>query len=385
MASRSLLSRAATSLRSQVRSSRFSPSFSGREACIVRFFTTPRPTSALVARYHQYGQVDQVVKIEEEPLPELKDNEVLIKFLAAPINPADINMIEGVYNIKPPMPAVGGNEGVAVITHAGPNANKFKVGDWVIPSGPGFGTWRTFAVAHEDVLEPIANDIPAEMAATVSVNPCSAYRMLHDFVPLKPGDVVIQNGANSAVGQSVIALAHQMGVKTINILRDRPNLDSTVHRLKQLGADVVVTEEFVSSLKMRQMMKEIGLPRPVLGLNCVGGQSSIEVSRWLADQAPMVTYGGMGRKPVQVPTGRLIFNDISLRGFWLSRWVDSHTKEERRAMISSLTDMIRDQKLSIQVERQPFTDFSHALQRAREPFRDAKVVLVMPEEVVPGC
>ena len=50
----------------------------------------------------------------------------------------------------------------------------------------------------------------------------------------------------------------------------------------------------------------------------------------------MATYGGMSRKPVCVPTGRLIFNDISLRGFWLSRWTETHGKAERRAMIKEL-------------------------------------------------
>jgi hypothetical protein len=50
----------------------------------------------------------------------------------------------------------------------------------------------------------------------------------------------------------------------------------------------------------------------------------------------MVTYGGMSRKPVCIPTGRLIFNDISLRGFWLSRWTETHGKAERRVMIKEL-------------------------------------------------
>ena len=106
------------------------------------------------------------------------------------------------------------------------------------------GTWRTHAVCNEDVLIPVDNDIPVEYAATVAINPCTAFRMLQDFVKLKPGtagrdgsaivsrsslvnvryvtgDVIIQNGANSAVGIAVIQLARHMGVKTINMIRDR--------------------------------------------------------------------------------------------------------------------------------------------------------------------
>ena len=44
-------------------------------------------------------------------------------------------------------------------------------------------------------------------AATLAVNPCTAYRMLRDFVDMKPGDSVIQNAANSAVGRAVIEVS----------------------------------------------------------------------------------------------------------------------------------------------------------------------------------
>lgn len=51
----------------------------------------------------------------------------------------------------------------------------------------------------------------------------------------------------------------------------------------------------------------------------------------------MVTYGGMSRRPVQVPTGKFIFNDLIYRGFWLTRWVNTHSKAERQTMIDELS------------------------------------------------
>jgi mitochondrial enoyl-[acyl-carrier protein] reductase / trans-2-enoyl-CoA reductase len=80
-------------------------------------------------------------------------------------------------------------------------------------------------------------------AATMSVNPCTAYRMLKDFVPLKSGDVVIQNGANSAVGQCVIQMCRAEGIKSVNIVRNRPDVDQLKRELQDLGADFVLTEE----------------------------------------------------------------------------------------------------------------------------------------------
>ncbi len=80
-------------------------------------------------------------------------------------------------------------------------------------------------------------------AATLRVNPSTAFRMLRDFISLKPGDVVIQNGANSACGQAVIQLAKKMGVVSVNVVRKREDLDQLREELLALGADHVWTEE----------------------------------------------------------------------------------------------------------------------------------------------
>jgi trans-2-enoyl-CoA reductase len=278
-----------------------------------------------------------------------------------------------VYNIRPPLPAVGGNEGVAEVVEAGAQVSDLQKGDWVLPAAPGFGTWRTLAVAPAASFIRVRSDIPAEYAATVSVNPCTAYRMLRDFVALKPGDVIMQNGSNSAVGVAVIQLARRMRVRTINIIRDRPDLSYVLSRLTSWGADLVFTEDEIRGPKAREALAK--LPKPVLGLNCVGGTSAAEVARLLADGAQLITYGGMSRKPVTVPTGTLIFNDIVVRGFWMSRWIATHSRAERSAMLDDLLEMIHNGELEANIETVPFARFSDALLRSKQGYRTHKVVL----------
>jgi len=93
--------------------------------------------------------------------------------LASPINPADINTIQGVYPVKPTLPSIPGNEGVGEILQVGENVKKLKVGDWVIPSANAWGTWRTHAVCPESDLQKLKPGLSIESAATLTVNPCT--------------------------------------------------------------------------------------------------------------------------------------------------------------------------------------------------------------------
>jgi len=73
------------------------------------------------------------------------------------------------------------------------------------------GTWTTHMSGSEGDFVKVRNDISPEMAATLRTNPATAYRMLKKFVQLLPGECLIQNGANSGVGQAAIQIAKKMG------------------------------------------------------------------------------------------------------------------------------------------------------------------------------
>lgn len=79
-----------------------------------------------------------------------------------------------------------------------------KVGDLVVPAKSGLGTWRTYGIHKGTDLFQIDKSLERNTAAMFQVNPSTAYRLLHDFVQLSPGDFIVQNGANSAVGRFVI-------------------------------------------------------------------------------------------------------------------------------------------------------------------------------------
>lgn len=318
------------------------------------------PSKALV--YEQHGAPDAVTRIIERSPVEIKDNDVCVKMIAAPINPSDINRIEGVYPVRPQVPAVGGYEGVGEVHSIGSAVKGLSPGDLVIPCPPSSGTWQTYIVKEQSVWHKINKDTPVEYAATIIVNPLTALRMLEDFVNLNPGDAIVQNGATSIVGQCIIQLARIRGIHSVNIIRDRIGSDEVKEKLKKLGADEVYTESQLQVKNVKGLLAKI--PEPALGINCVGGNYASLVLKFLSEGGTMVTYGGMSKKPVTVSTSSFIFKDLSLRGFWLQKWLDSDKSKGCREMIDYLLGLVRDGKLKYEMELCPFNQFQTALDKA---------------------
>jgi len=282
----------------------------------------------------------------------------------------------GKYPVKPEFPAVPGNECVAEVLSVGSNVSDLKVGDTVIPLATGLGTWRSHAIYKADELMRVPQGVPLPEAATLTVNPCTAFRMLKDFVGLNAGDTVIQNGANSACGQNVIQICKALGVNCVGIIRDRPDLAQLVSYLKELGAAEILTEEQCRSTKL---FKGGELRKPKLALNCVGGKNAVEMSKHLDHAGIMVTYGGMSREPVIAPTSALIFKDIQFRGFWMTRWKEQKGKgPEAQQMFDDLFAMIANGQLKAPThELIPFDNFQSALENALnlKGFAGAKLLL----------
>lgn len=330
-----------------------------KQTSVVNFPAAVSPPSTAVV-YDHHGPPDTVTRITEIPPVEINENDVCVKMLAAPINPADINRIEGVYPVLPSVPSIGGWEGVGEIHSVGSAVTDFSPGDLVIHAAYLPGTWQTYVVEDQSLWYKIDKTTPIEYAATVSVNPLSALRMLEDFVTLKPGDTIVQNGATSIVGQCVIQLAQVRGIHSINIIRDKPGSDEIKEKLIKLGADKVFTE---SELEVKGVKSLLGdIPEPRLGLNCIGGNAATMVVKFLKQGGTMVTYGGMSKKSITISTASFIFKDISLKGFWLRE--KNLDEAQYRCSIDYLLDLARAGILKYEMEMVPFKDFHIALEKS---------------------
>lgn len=320
----------------------------------------------IAARLHGFGPAPECLRLEEGPAPVPAGGELLVEMLASPVNPADLNVIEGKYGELPELPAVIGNEGVGRVAAVGSGVGDFSPGDLVLPMGR--ANWATLLTVRAEDAVKLPAGLDVFQAAMLVVNPLSAWAMLEDFVPLREGDWLLQNAANSAVGRCVIQIARTRGLRTLNVVR-RGEL---IPELTALGAEEVVLEE----ADLRAIGSE---KQPRLALNAVGGASALNLANGLADGGTLVTYGAMGRQPLKIPNGLLIFRGLHFQGFWLRRLMADRARV--RQALSSLAEMSLAGRLQMPVHKVfPFSELHAALAEAAAGQRSGKVLVDFREE-----
>jgi trans-2-enoyl-CoA reductase len=319
------------------------------------------------AVYETHGNPADVLHVESRPWPAPNAGEVIVKMRAAPINPADLNQIEGKYPVRAQLPATPGFEGAGIVAEVNRDVTSIDAGALVIlPHN--VGTWRDAVAVKADDLVVVPAGIQPVHAAMLKINPMTAWRLLHDYVDLLRGDWLIQNAANSAAGRAVIQIARELGYKTVNVVR-RLEL---IAELRAEGGDLVL----VDSENLRQEVEDaIGGPPIRLGLNAVGGESALRLANCLAPGSTLVTYGAMSLQPLKIPNGLLIFKDLRFRGIWINKWYDNATLAQRMEAFQHLFEMAKRGLLQTKVEKAyPLGEAKSAVAHAARGQRSGKII-----------
>jgi len=131
---------------------------------------------------------------------------------------------------------------------------------------------------------------------------------------------------------------------------------------------VIITEE-----DLRSMLRDF---KAQLALNCVGGKSATDILRVLEEGRTMVTYGGMSRQPVIAPTSSLIFNNVQLKGFWMTRWNATQSIEARKEMLNYLSSLALSGKwIPPEHKLIPFAKYRDALDNAMKGYSGLKYII----------
>ena len=293
--------------------------------------------------------------------------EVVFDVLAFPINPADVSMCRGSYRLRPTLPATPGAECLGRVTAVGAGVSHVKAGDLVVNLQR--ENWAQKRRVKADDVIPVPPGIDVLQGAMLRINPATALLLLSDVVDLKPGDWVIQNVANSAVGRLVISLAKARGIKTMNVVRR----ESLFAELTALGADACV----VDGPELAEMVKEkAGSGAIRLGLDAVSGRATARLSACVGEGGAVCNYGSMSGEDPVMSRASLIGNGQKLVGFILGRALATRTLAQVRAIYADLGEQVAKGTLSAPVEKvYPIEDIKTALVHAQRAERTGKILV----------
>lgn len=322
----------------------------------------------LKAQYKTRGPVPQdVIEAVELQLPEPASGQVRVKVLAAPINPSDVLTLTGEYGMLPPLPAVGGNEGVGRVEALGEGVS-LKTGQLVLLP-PGCGSWASALNLTAAKLIPLPEADPQQLAM-LTVNPPTAALLLSEYVALEQGEWVIQNAANSGVGGYLVQIARLRGYKTVSVVRR----ESAVAGVREAGGDVVLVDGPDLAERVREATGGAAIR---LGIDAIGGAATDRLGACLAEGGVLVNYGMMSGEPCQVSPSAIVFRDVSLRGFWLAKWFRITTPAQQMALFGELTGLIVSGKLKARIAATyDLPQIREAVAAAASGERDGKILVV---------
>ena len=226
---------------------------------------------------NEFGGRDKL-QLMDLPLPEVKENEILVKIKAAGINPVDWKIREGYIKDLFPydFPIILGWDAAGIVKQAGSKVTRFKEGDEIFaycrkPSVHG-GAYAEYIVLEEEHAAIKPKNISFEEAAAIPLAALTAYQSLFDAAKIKPGETVLIHAAAGGVGGFGVQLAKNHGA-VVWATASGGNQEY----VKDLGASQVVDytqEDFRQAIRSQ-------LPDGVdVVFDCVGGevlQKSVEI------------------------------------------------------------------------------------------------------------
>ena len=320
-----------------------------------------------------YGVPEDVARCVEVPdVGAPGPGEVVFDVIAFPINPADIGFCRGGYRLRPPLPATPGAECVGRVVAVGDGVSHTMPGDLVINLAR--ETWASRRRVKADDAVPVPSGLDLKQAAMLRINPPTALLLLSDIVELKPGDWVIQNVANSAVGRLVITLAKARGLRTVNVTRR----EDVFAELKSLGADICLTDGADLPQRVREATGGAAIP---LALDAVAGAATGRMAQCIAEEGTVCTYGAMSGQNADIPIGEIVFRGVTFTGFMLGRFLGRRSPEEIRAIYAELAEGIADGTIHAPVDSvYSIENIRDALIRAQTGGRHGKVLVSLGGE-----
>lgn len=314
------------------------------------------------------GTFSEAAELIEEPIPTPGENDLLVELVVAPINPAELLMLEGSYGYgeaRPSLPRNAGIEGVGrVIAGA---TDRVPQGALVSLTGSS-SIFSDYSLIPADSAVVLPENVDPDVFALSFVNTQAVLVMLQEWAELERGDWIIQNAANSAYGRVLDAVATRLGFNVVNVVRSsrsRDEIAGTAHGPVVIDGDDLADE--VAKLTDGRL--------PRVGVDAIAGSATGRIAQTLAPGGRVVNYGLLSHEPLGVDTALILFNDITVEGFWMPRSRNRLQPDTLAQIASNAVDIIAETGITIPIRRRyPLTEYIQAFEEAASEGRGGKIV-----------
>jgi NADPH:quinone reductase-like Zn-dependent oxidoreductase len=279
-----------------------------------------------------HGSAEAALRLVDLPDPKPGPGEIVVAVEAAPIHGSELaNLADPRRLPSSELPKPCGLEGVGRVATVGPGVKRFKTGDRVL-CPKYLGTFRELLLCKADEAYAAPDEGDAAQFAILSTMGQTAELLLEDFVPLAPGEWLLQNGGSSSIAGLIMGLAKARGWKTVNLVR-RPGLED---KIKALGGDAVVVDPGKAEDLAAAVATATGNAPIRIALDMIGGDLPARMMRCLAPGGALVIYGRSSGQFAQIDHTLLARRDLAVRGMGMSTSWGKRSPEQQRALMEEL-------------------------------------------------
>jgi NADPH:quinone reductase-like Zn-dependent oxidoreductase len=317
--------------------------------------------------YDRFGAPGDVLRLEERPMPQPGPGQVRIRLVLSAIHNHDLMIIAGLYGVKPPLPSVPGTEAVGVVDALGEGVTSLKVGQRVC--GGGSAMWAEFFLADAKGLIPLPDSVLDETACQLIAMPLSAWRLFEEMA-VQPGDWIIQNAANGAVGKMLAERATERGVNIVNVVRR----DAAVTELAEIGIGNGVS---TAEPGWEQRIEALTGGAPIVrGLDSIGGEASDQLLSVMGDKAELYFFGALSGKKLQLSPANVLFKRQVVKGFWAAKPSDVVSPQRMAEMVGEIVGRAATGALRLPVAQIfDLADAARAVAASDIPGRPGKIAI----------
>ncbi|KAA9027765.1 zinc-dependent alcohol dehydrogenase family protein [Niallia endozanthoxylica] len=290
-------------------------------------------------KFYEFGSPKDVLKIEYKTIEPPKDNEVLVRMLARPINPSDLIPIRGAYSHRISLPSIPGYEGVGIVEDVGPFVTKNLIGKRVLPLR-GEGTWQEFVKTSAELSVPIPDSIDDFKASQMYINPVTAWVVCTEVLKLRSNDVLLVNACGSSIGHIFAQLSKILGFRLIAVTRNNKYTEDLLH----LGASYVIDTSKVSLYEtVMELTNGMGADAAI---DSIGGSSGNDLAFSVRPNGNFITIGLLSG--IQVNWADIVNKaKVNANIFHLRNWNKNVSADKWQETFNYLIRLVSDKKLRL--------------------------------------